>query len=324
MVLRGMSLDFLNKWARGRLEKGRWLVGVSGGGDSVALLKLLLEAGFGERLVVGNFEHGWGSFGIESAAFVAALAEKMGLEFRVGKGSGKAATNAEAVARDERYVWFAQVCAAEGLDGVLVAHTSDDAVETFLMRMGKGSGLQGLTGITTDNVLMGVRVIRPLLSATRDELRGYLHTQGQTWMEDPDNAAGGSQRARIRQLMPMMEAAGIKMQGVRASMAALSSASRTLDVMVDGQMRDITWLADDKAAEWEQAAAQRVLPETGARILGRLMVRLVPEMGVVRRSKRVALLARLQQEDAGHATLGGLKFEWKNGVIFVKKEHADE
>lgn len=319
-----MSLDFLNKWEFDWLQQGRWLVGVSGGGDSVALLKLLVEAGFGERLVVGNFEHGWSAFGKESAAFVSGLADELGLEFRMGKGSGKAATNAEAVAREERYRWFAEVCAAEGLDGVLVAHTRDDEVETFFMRLGKGSGLQGLTGITTHNVLMGVGVIRPLLDATREDLREYLRVQGQAWMEDPDNAAGGSQRARIRQLMPMLEAAGITMQGVHASIKALGSASRTIDELVDELMQEVTWLPDFKGAEWEQAAAQRVLPETGARMLGRLMMKMVPEMGVVRRSKRVNLLARLKDEDTGHATLGGLKFEWKNGMILVKKEHADE
>lgn len=307
----------LNDDIMGRLKGRRWLVGVSGGGDSVALLRLLVDAGLTDRLVVGNFEHGWGDFGRESAAFVARLAAEQGLAFAGGAGGGKAVTNAEAVARGERYAWFEQVVRERGLDGVLVAHTRDDMVEGFLMRAGKGSGLRGLAGMGVVGDWRGMVVLRPLLSAGREDLRAYLREQGQEWMEDPDNEAGGSQRARVRGVIPQLEAAGVSVEGLAASMAALRDAEAALAAVVDG------FVFNDSAkgsVELELVALRGVEVEIGVRVLGRIMEQLHPHTMVVRRGKRVALLERLKLEDSGAATLGGVKFEWKKGVLTARKE----
>ena len=294
-----------------QLAVGRWLVGVSGGGDSVALLRMLVDADLGERILVGNFNHGWGSFGVESAVFVQDLCGEMGVEFRVGLGNGKAETNAEAVARDERYGWFRSVCEAEGLAGVLVAHTRDDVVETFLMRAGKGSGLQGLAGMKADGEVKGLRILRPMLDCGREELRGYLRGLGQGWLEDPDNAAGGSQRARLRQLMPALEAAGVTMEGMAASMAALAEAEAVVGGVAAGF--PVEWMED--SAQFVLGALREVELETGVRVLGGIIAKLGHDGMVVRRGKRVGLFRRMLADDADVATLGGVKFVWRGGIV---------
>ncbi len=319
-----MSFEFLDNELVAVLARGRWLVGVSGGGDSVALLKLLMEAGLREQIVVGNFDHGWGRFGKESHAFVAKLAAGLDLRFLGGEGGGKAAGNAEEVAREERYGWFREVCEAEGMDGVIVAHTADDMVETFLMRLGKGSGLQGLVGMEADAVVNGVRVVRPLLAAGREELRAYLRGMGQEWMEDPDNVAGGSQRARVRGLLPQLEGVGVTAQGILASMKALRDANNAVEGLVAVSMEAVEWRPDGEGATVGLEVLRGIQDEVGVRLLAGLMVRMVPKMGVVRRSKRMALLARLRADEQGFATLGGLKFSWKDGVVRVEREHAND
>lgn len=295
----------------------RWLVGVSGGGDSVALLRLLVEAGLGGQVVVGCFNHGWGRFGDESACFVDALAGTLGIGFRMGTGSGKAGSNAEAVARTERYSWFAEVCAAEGLAGMMVAHTRDDVVETFLMRAGKGSGLGGLAGMQGDIALGGLRLMRPMLAVEREELRAYLRGLGQAWMEDPDNEAGGSQRARVRKLLPALEAAGITLHGLAASVASLSEADALVRQMVDGFEVEVI----DGVARIARAELIGAPVELAVRVLARVIRDVTGDTGVmVRRGKRVALWERITREEDGAATLGGAKFVWRNGTVTATLE----
>lgn len=294
--------------------EGRWLVGVSGGGDSVALLRRLVEEGWQERILVGCFNHLWGDFGDESAAFVVALAGEYGVGVRVGHGGGKPKTNAEAVARGERYGWFAQVCREEGLEGVLVAHTRDDVAETFLMRAGKGSGLQGLSGMAYATEVEGVTVARPLLGAGREELRAYLRGLGQRWLEDPDNAQGGSQRARLRKLSGMLAEAGVPAEGLAASAASLAEANAALETLVDG-----VWKRVEGGTAVERALLGGLPVEVAVRVMARMMAEVRPGMAV-RRGKRVALWERLRGEGQGVATLGGCKFGWDAGAVRVEKE----
>ncbi|RYG60312.1 MAG: tRNA lysidine(34) synthetase TilS [Alphaproteobacteria bacterium] len=313
-----MGLSLFSDHMLERLQGGRWLVGVSGGGDSVALLRLMIKTGLKDRMVVANFDHGWSRFGPESAEFVEKLCAKLDVPYVSGRGqTGKACANSEAVARDERYAWFESTVKAHGLDGVLVAHTRDDVVESFLIRAGKGSGLRGLAGMDAESHWHGMPLVRPLLDAGREGLRTYLRTMGQDWLDDPDNESGGSQRARVRKLMPQLEAIGIGAEGIAACVHALTDAEAALNAMV--AQYEIKQAAKG-GLELELAALQGVGVEIGVRVLARLMETLLPYTMVVRRSKRAALLVRLQSEGQGHATLGGLKFEWKQGVLQARLE----
>lgn len=295
----------------------RWLVGVSGGGDSVALLRVLVGEGWRERLIVGNFNHGWGEFGAKSQAFVRGLCGELGVEFVTGKGrQGKATSNAEAAARAERGAWFRQVCADERLAGAMVAHTRDDVAEGFLMRAGKGSGLRGLQGMGE----RGEGVWRPLVGVGREELREYLRGLGQEWLEDPDNEAGGSQRARVRKLLPALEGVGVAVEGIAASALALADAEAVVEQVVEGMMNEGQWVGGGFSMELR--LLREALREVGVRVLGRIIAELGDEGMVVRRGKRVALWERMGTEDKGVATLGGVKFTWDGGVVVGKAERS--
>jgi len=293
-------------------REGRWLVAVSGGGDSVALLRMLGEGPW----VVGYFNHQWGEFGAQSGVFVRALAQTLGLPFVYGCGNGKAATNAEAAARAERYAWFAKVCAEQELSGVLVAHTRTDVAEGFLMRAGKGGSARGLAALAADGMVDGVRVVRPLLAAGREELRDYLRALGQDWLEDPDNDALGSQRARVRALLPKLAEVGIGEEGLAAAAASLREADEALDAWVDGV--DIALGSGWVAVERE--ALVNLPAEIAVRVLARLMEAAGHTGMMVRRSKRMALWQRICQGEAGVATLGEVRVEWDGTVRMARLE----
>jgi tRNA(Ile)-lysidine synthase len=221
---------FVEKLAK-QWEPARWrnaivLVAVSGGADSVALLRGLAavrHAGRG-RLVVGHFNHGLrGSESDADAAFVAELSRQLSLEAYWGHAASRAASSAdnsdqtntgnvplrpihcpEAEARDDRYRFLRQTAQRIGARYVATGHTADDQAETVLQRMLRGTGLAGLAGIRRVRQLApGVALIRPLLEFRRAEARAYLSAISQPFRDDSTNADMQFTRNRIRhELLP--------------------------------------------------------------------------------------------------------------------------
>jgi tRNA(Ile)-lysidine synthase len=183
---------------------------VSGGGDSVALLLLLLELRekLGIVLSVAHFNHKLrGAASDTDEKFVAKLAAEHGLPFHAGRANVAAKAkhdkaNLEDTARRARYGFFAKLVKDGHVDRVAVAHTADDQAETVLAHILRGTGLAGLGGI---HPVVG-HIVRPLIEVRRSKLRGYLGSRKQTWREDATNRDIARMRARIRKkLLPLLE-----------------------------------------------------------------------------------------------------------------------
>ncbi len=205
----GPRLDLALKerpWFRPGLKLG---VGVSGGGDSVALLTLLAEirAKLGIVVSVVHFNHKLrGKASDADEKFVAALAEKLDVTLHIGRAdvAGKAKrekANLEDAARRARYEFFERLAEQGLLDVVATAHTMDDQAETVLAHILRGTGIAGLAGIHP----VAGHVVRPLLGFRRDELRRYLRSKRQPWREDASNRDTARTRARMRKkLLPLL------------------------------------------------------------------------------------------------------------------------
>ncbi|HTA51956.1 MAG TPA: tRNA lysidine(34) synthetase TilS [Candidatus Acidoferrum sp.] len=185
-------------------------VAVSGGADSVALLRLLenLRERLGVKLLVVHFNHSLRAAESDAdARFVEELAAERGIRCVIGREDVAAAAasnkwNLEDAARRLRYAFFERLVTEGRATRVMVAHTADDQAETVLARIFRGTGPTGLAGIRP---AIGA-VARPLLDERREDLRKYLRGLGQGWREDPTNRDLTRQRARIReQLLPLLE-----------------------------------------------------------------------------------------------------------------------
>lgn len=185
-------------------------VAVSGGADSVALLRLLIELRdeLGVVFSVVHFNHKLrGKASDADEKFVAALAEKFGLPLHTGRAdvaakSRREKSNLEDAARRARYDFFARLVEQGIVDCVATAHTEDDQAETVLSHVLRGTGLAGLGAIHPRTP----HVFRPLLGVRRAELRNYLCARKQTWREDATNKDVSRLRARIRKkLIPLLE-----------------------------------------------------------------------------------------------------------------------
>ncbi len=202
----------LARW-RSRGLHGTWVVAVSGGGDSVGLLRVLhqLAPTAGLRVSVTHLDHGVrGEAARADATFVAELAASLGLPFDLGHWEPARAGHFEADAHRARYDWFARVARSREAGVVAVGHTRDDQAETILHRILRGTGPLGLAGIPARRLLVTdseVHLVRPLLEVSRGEIRDYLRGLGQPCREDASNADLTRTRARIRHdLLPRLAA----------------------------------------------------------------------------------------------------------------------
>jgi tRNA(Ile)-lysidine synthase len=284
-----------------------YLLGISGGGDSMALGLLAKQQGF--KVAWAHVNHGWNPSEDEAEALVRAQAKLWQIPLYVTRGQGRPNSNAEAKARTEREVFYKMLCTQHGYAGIVLAHTQTDVAENFLLRAGKGSGLTGLAAMPKHVTRQGLTFFRPLLGVPREALRAYLIAHQQPWHEDPDNTAKRNQRAKIRALLPTLAAAGVAVHGLAAAAQALARANEALPVPTPTQNLQALPLAPLLALPEERALRQ----------LGAWMRQCQPTLLPPRTRKRQALLLRLQQP-TGTATLGKIVWRWRNGVLQVCPE----
>lgn len=187
-----------------RVTPGRWAVGVSGGADSVALLRLLGRRGDLFLHVVHLDHQTRGPESDGDARFVQTLAAQLNLPCTIGRRDEVEArltdlpANPSSRYRTARIALFRDVVNAHCLQGVVLAHHSDDRAETILLRLLRGSGPAGLAPIEASTRVGGLLMLRPLLDVPRVQLRAVLGGCGQTWREDDSNASDHYLRNRVR------------------------------------------------------------------------------------------------------------------------------
>jgi tRNA(Ile)-lysidine synthase len=183
------------------LLKSRFFIAVSGGIDSMVLVHLFQHFRFEFGLLHCNFK----LRGDESDAdmrFIHDYAEANNLQLKIGffeteKIAKEMKVSIQVAARELRYQWFYEQMVENNVDYVATAHHLDDCLETFLINLSRGTGLEGLTGIPIQND----KIFRPLLPFSREEIEDYATKHNIKWREDSSNASDKYQRNKIRHLI---------------------------------------------------------------------------------------------------------------------------
>jgi tRNA(Ile)-lysidine synthase len=226
-------------WPPAAWEDFSLVAAVSGGADSVALLRALaaLKTGGHGRLVVAHFNHRLRAESLEEVRFVADLAARLGIAVEMGEGDAAAIRahpdGLEAGARVQRYAFLRETAERIGARYIVTAHTADDQAETIIHRIVRGTAVAGLAGIHRARQMGdAVTLIRPLLDVRRSEVLAYLAAIGQAFCDDASNQDPAYIRNRIRhELLPYL-AAGYN-PDVAAALVRLGTTARDVNQIVE-------------------------------------------------------------------------------------------
>ena len=302
----------------------RIAVAVSGGADSVALLRRLLEDRhkLGIALSVAHVHHGIrGADADADVDFVAALASGYDLPFRLHRTDAPAAAASlhetlEEAARNLRYAWFRDLLAAGEADAVATAHTLDDQAETVLHKLVRGAGTEGLSGI---HPAVG-NILRPFLETTRSSIEAWLLHLGQPWREDATNQDLTHTRNRIRhQLLPLLRSFNPQIATQLSRLAAISGEEEAywqaeMDRLLPGLLlpgrptrgggRSSSTHPEEETVALEQARLRALHPALGRRVVRAAARRLGARLNF---DQTEQLLAMTEP--------GARKFELPGGIV---------
>lgn len=203
---------------------------VSGGGDSLAMMHLAARFLPAARLRVVTIDHGLRAGAADEIAEVAKQAKRLGLSHTVLNWSWDKTGNLQAAARAGRWRAIERWADTEIIDTILLGHTEDDQVETLLLRLARGSGIDGLSVMSRFDTRDGLRVVRPLLDVGRDELRHWLRNAGIKWCDDPSNDDPRFDRVRARQMYAHLENLGLTRKRLLQTIDHMQAAHRSLQI----------------------------------------------------------------------------------------------
>ncbi len=312
---------------------------VSGGPDSVALL-LLVHRWMGQsgipvksvdgrdNVIVLTVDHGLRPESADESRLVGDIARKHGFRHETLRWAGeKPATGIQAAAREARYRLMQNFVAEESgaKRAIVTAHHQDDQAETLLMRLARGSGLDGLAGMRARAEAHGLTLIRPLLAVPKERLVATLESAAQAWIVDPTNASDRFERVRWRNARPALAALGLDNDHVALSARRLARAREALEAATDEFARRVR--LDVHAGAFASLDTQifRGGPEElRVRLMTRLLSGFGGQPGPPSLARLEELCERLQSSSAVTSTLGGCIVGCDGASIEVCREMGRE
>lgn len=310
-------------------QPARLALACSGGADSMALALLARDwcHARGTSLLALVVDHRLRAGSAAEAARSLSRLAALGIEGRMLVRTGPAPrANLQEAAREARYGLLASACHAAGIAHLLLAHHLDDQAETFLLRLARGSGVDGLAAMAANTLRAddGLSLLRPLLSLPKQRLLATLRAHGLAWEEDPSNQDGAFARVRLRRLMPMLAAEGMDARRLAATAGRLRRAGEALDRYADRLLAETASLDPAGFALLDAGGLAGAPEEVGLRALSRLL------MGVSGARRP----ARLERLEALHAALTGGKLgrgrtfmgcrilPWRGRILLAREPRA--
>lgn len=312
------------------------VLAVSGGPDSLALLVLAsswckARGRAGPNIVVATVDHGLRPESREEADRVATVAASHGLRHRTLVWAGdKPVTAIQAQARQARYRLLAGLAQQFSRPAIVTAHTLDDQAETMLMRLGRGSGVDGLAAMNAlqpvsailgpDPFAADVPVCRPLLPVPKARLVETLRCRGIAWIEDPSNRNPAFERVRLREATPALQSVGLC--GERLALAArrLGRARSALEAVTGRLWHDLVDLNGGAFARMPRSAMGEQPAELRIRILRRALQAFGGSATPVPLEKAERLDAVLSDPDGLPVTIAGCRVEVRGDSLLVWRE----
>lgn len=301
-------------------------VAVSGGADSLALAVLLHDwtRARGGSLVALTVDHGLRADSAAEARRVGEVLGGLGIRQVVLTWHGaKPTANVQAEARAARYDLLNTWCARHGWLHLALAHHRDDQAETLLLRLGRGSGLDGLAGMSAVICKGDLCLIRPFLTVPKSTLEITLRNRGIPWIEDPSNRDPRHARVRIRARMPALDAEGLTPPRLAATAAHLGRARNAIESQVAGLLARAASLHPAGFLWLDPGLIAEAPADVGLRAVSRALLAVGGRDYAPRLERLERLFARVRSGLTSGATLGGCRIlPRKRGLLLVREAQA--
>ena len=298
-------------------RKGALGLAVSGGSDSMALLHLACDWARAQDvpLAVATVDHGLRAGSADEAAQVGRVCAGLGLPHMILHWQGwQGQGNLQDAAREGRLGALAAWARAQGLGAVALGHTRDDQAETLLLRLARGSGVEGLAAMAEISHHHGALWLRPLLGQSRESLRAYLRARGVAWVDDPSNDNPAYDRVKARRALSALAELGLLPEGLAQTAARLRLAADSLHWAAERAVRDIARM-DRGDVLIDRAGLAALPPDMARRIVAAALCHV---SSAIYRPRLSALIAAL---DAPRATLHGCLITTRAGQMRISREY---
>ena len=301
------------------------VLAVSGGPDSVALMWLARdwvarEAG-APKLTVVTVDHGLREAAHAEAEQVAAWADAAGLPHHLLTCREIATeSRVQEAARDARYEQLQRWCHANDAQAIVLAHTLDDQAETVIMRLARGSGVDGLAAMRMITMRDDIALCRPFLTVSKQRLIATLETLGRNWIDDPSNVDERFERVRVRAAMPSLAAIGLTPDMLAQTAERMARARDALDGSVDEAITRAVQVSPAGFCVINHHALTTLPDEIAMRILERCLIAVGGGRYAPRQARLVRLHGQFKDGVFTAATLGGCVIRrHDDGIVIVRE-----
>ncbi|SCA56805.1 putative tRNA(Ile)-lysidine synthase [Candidatus Terasakiella magnetica] len=299
----------------------RFAVAVSGGADSLALCLLCAEwaVQHGKKLIALSVNHGLRAEAEGECQWVSQALSHYNVEHHILTGTSEAPkSDIQAAARELRYQLMQDFCIDHDISDLFLAHHQDDQAETFLLRLARGSGVDGLSAMKPVTQRGHLRLLRPLLTVPKASLVSYLEERNQSWIEDPSNENTAFERVKMRKAMGALAELGLTPHRLSQTAGTMQRVSGVMTRLSQDWLAQNFRLFEEAYGEFSHSALSQGEEEVILRCLSRIGMAISGEIYPPRFEKLQKLLGKLLAKQ--DATLMGCRWINQGEDILVCRE----
>ena len=299
-----------------------FLVAISGGSDSMALalLSKLLKEEKNKKVYFVHVDHAIRKNSSKEALQLKNILKKYQIHLKIIKNKKNIQNNIQKNARDTRYQILCDFCRKNNIKSLVTAHHKDDQIETFLIRLSRGSGVEGLSSMSESTKLnYGIKLLRPFLKFRKEELQIISKKFFKKIIKDPSNKNKKFLRTNIRELTKILKNKGIEPDQIYKSIENISSTKKAINFYVKQSLKKFV-----KFKKRETILDFNMFQKEPADIKFKIINTIVKNRAASyyppRAKKVLNLISRFRSKSNQKSTLGGCIFEKRKNFVHVTKE----
>tara|TARA_B100000029_G_scaffold263060_1_gene259247 strand:+ start:1196 stop:2218 length:1023 start_codon:yes stop_codon:yes gene_type:complete len=303
-------------------QNNSFAVAVSGGPDSMALafLSNLLMDETKYKIYFLLVDHGIRRNSEKESFEVKRLLKKKGMNLQILKNKKKISKNIQKNARDLRYRLLVEFCKKNNIKSLLTGHHKDDQVETFLIRLSRGSGVEGLSSMSqSTNLKYGIKLIRPFLEFKKNQIKYISKKIFKKTIKDPSNKNRKFLRTNIREITKMLEDRGLNFDQIIRSIRNISSTREAINFYVNRSLKKFVKFKK-KETILDLKMFKKEPQEVKFKIINTIVKNRASSYYPPRSQKVLNLISRFEAKNPKKCTLGGCIFERRKNLLHVTKE----